>query len=119
MAASSGSSLDVLGLQPQQISNQQEFLHLPAGKVLAFVKPLYPGQPDRLSHVALTLGRGDIVGSNNNIVAGTGGWRRTSLGNVMFNGATAMIAGALGQVNGFKLYLILFRPITQANCVIM
>jgi hypothetical protein len=118
MADSKDGSLTVLGNPRYQISSLPQFLSLPAGKVLAFVKPLFPGQPNRVSHVAITLGRGDIIGSNNSCVGGSPAWSKTSLANITFDGTAAKIPN-FGQTTDFTLFLLPYKPIAQASCVIM
>ncbi|MET3713015.1 hypothetical protein ABIC65_003734 [Sphingomonas trueperi] len=117
--ASSAGSLDVLGSNRQQIVSMADFLTIPAGKIVAFVRPRAPGAPPTLSHVAISMGAGTIAGTNNAIVGGPANWGITDLSAIQFDGGQAQIADIGGRVQAYTVYLIPFVPIKQQSCVIM
>ena len=117
--ASSAGSLDVLGPNPQPITTLAEFLAIPAGKVVAFVRPRGPGAPNTLSHVALSMGAGNIAGTNNTSIGGSPHWSITALNAIVFQGGQAQIADIGGVMQAYSVYLIPFTPVEQQRCIIM
>jgi hypothetical protein len=103
-------SAKVLGESRNKIADEDAFLATPPGKVIAFVNS-GPHRTGAVSHVAINLGNGEIVGTNNGVIGGAPNWSRTAVSDNMRFVDGEIVANRDGRK--FEMFTIPFDPAPQ------